>query len=235
MVQPAKFDFGTVFDGLVEDRDDYAEEKEPTWSAEEVEQERASAFAQGREAGRKDALEGIENRIASTVEQLLAQAKATLGRLDTVERDLASQAKILSLTIGRAIASELLSRSHAQEIEAIVSEALGFLIHQPHVVVRVHEELLEGLKERLEAVARARGFAGNLIILAEPDMERPDCRIEWAEGGITRDTAAVAARVEDIVRRHLAPGHAALVQRDLFHQAPEIADLATQPSEETTE
>ncbi len=216
MAQPAKFDFGTVFDGLVDDPEASERNKEPTWTAEELESEKSVAFANGRDAGRTEALAGIEQRVAQSLDQVITSAGQMLGQLGTVETNLIAEAKQLSVAVGRAIASELLAQSHVQEIEAIVGEALGFLTHQPHVVVRVHEDLLDPFKARLEAQAESRGFTGKLILLGEPDFEHADCRIEWAEGGITRDSQALAAQLEEIVQRYLAPHEPDDPQADLF-------------------
>ena len=233
--QPAKFDFGTVFDGLVDDPYESDQEKEPTWTAAELEQEKAASFAAGLQAGQTQALEGIEQRITLALEDLLRQSGTALHRLSAIESQLTAEAKQLSIAVGRSLASELLARAHKQEIEAIVSEALGFLTHQPHVVVRVNEDLLEGFKSRFDRIAEAQGFSGKLIILGEPDLELADCRIEWAEGGIARDGRALAAKMDDIVQRHLAPDDTSDGQSDLFAYADE-ANMQPQPRvEETTE
>lgn len=235
MAQPAKFDFGTVFDGLVEDPEAYERNKEPTWTAEELEREKAVAYANGTEAGRTETLAGIEQRVAQAFEQVIAGVGQITNRLDTFEAGLSAEAKSLSVAVGQAIASELLAQSHAGEIEAIVSEALGFLTHQPHVVVRIHEDLLEPFKTRLEALAESRGFTGKLIILGEPDLEQADCRIEWAEGGITRDTNALKARLDEIVQRHLAPQGEDDPQADLFTYIADQVQQAPGTTEETSE
>lgn len=233
--QPAKFDFGTVFDSLVDDAFDTEREKEPTWNAAELEQEKAASFAEGLQAGQTQALEGIEQRIALALEDLMRQAGVALGRLTSIETQLSAEAKELSVTVGRALASELLTQAHRQEIESIVSEALGFLTQQPHVVVRVNEDLLDGFKSRFDRIAEAQGFQGKLIILGEPDLDQADCRIEWAEGGIARDGKALNAKMDEIVQRHLAPDLAPDGQSDLFTYADEASVQPQDPVEGSTE
>ncbi len=235
MAQPAKFEFGNVFDGLVEDPEAYERNKEPTWTAEELEREKALAFANGKDAGRADALAGIEQRVSAALDDVMTKAGTVLGRLASIETQLSEEAKLLSIAVGKAIASELLAQSHIQEIEAIVGEALGFLTHQPHVVVRIHEDLLDSFRPRFEAQAEARGFAGKLIILGEPDLEHADCRIEWAEGGITRDSKALSERLSEIVDRYLAPQDPESQQDDLFARLAETDAAPHTTTEEAGE
>jgi len=36
---------------------------------------------------------------------------------------------------------------------------------------------------RFERLAKQSGFEGRLVILAEPEIDAGDCKIEWADGG----------------------------------------------------
>lgn len=204
MSQPEKFDFGTVFEGPVEEAPFSAgKEKEPVWTEEELEREKAEAYARGLAAGQAEALQGIEQRIADAVQHVMDRSQRMLEDVETVRAGLENEAKRLAIATGTKIGSEMLAQMRRQEIEAIVSDALSLLSSQPHVVIRVHEDLLDGFKQRFEAIALQNGFAGKLIILGEPDFDPSDCRVEWAEGGISRDAGALAAQVDEIVSRHL--------------------------------
>jgi flagellar assembly protein FliH len=72
------------------------------------------------------------------------------------------------------------------------------------VVVRVNDAVYDVAREKLDALARTRGFDGRLVILGEPDVALGDCRIEWADGGITRERAVADAAIEDAVKRYIA-------------------------------
>ena len=41
------------------------------------------------------------------------------------------------------------------------------------------------------------------MVLAEPEIALGDCRIEWADGGVTRDSATTEAAIADMVRRYV--------------------------------
>ena len=56
--------------------------------------------------------------------------------------------------------------------------------------MRVNDTLYDAAREKLEEIARQTGFEGRLVMLAEPDIAEGDCRIEWADGGVTRDRDA---------------------------------------------
>ncbi|MGA7481275.1 MAG: flagellar assembly protein FliH, partial [Bradyrhizobium sp.] len=45
---------------------------------------------------------------------------------------------------------------------------------------------------------------GRLVILAEPNIQSGDCRIEWADGGVVRERATIEAKINELVGRYIA-------------------------------
>jgi flagellar assembly protein FliH len=89
------------------------------------------------------------------------------------------------------------------EIEAVARSVFGHLRATPHAVVRVNDALVEAVKPRLDAVAKEAGFTGTVVILGEPEILAGDARVEWADGGVARDMAALERVLDDVVRRYL--------------------------------
>jgi flagellar assembly protein FliH len=194
-----KFDFGETFDDFSS-----GTENEPTWSAAEVETERAQALQLGLEQGRAQALAGIEQKIAESSTAIVKHLTRIDRQVEAAAARIAEEARALALVVGRKLGSELLAQARERDIEALVSEALSLLSDQPHVAIRVNDDLLDGLRTRVEAIARESGYQGKLILLGEPDLDRAGCQIEWADGGMMRDVAHLDADIDRIVRRHLA-------------------------------
>ena len=55
------------------------------------------------------------------------------------------------------------------------------------------------------------------MVLAEPDIAPGDCRIEWADGGVKRDRAAIEAAIDEAVARYVA------ARREADADMPEIS------------
>ncbi|MGL1488976.1 hypothetical protein ACSTJG_24320, partial [Vibrio parahaemolyticus] len=53
-------------------------------------------------------------------------------------------------------------------------------------------------------MAAHSGFQGRLVILAEPTIATGDCRIEWADGGVVLERAAIEGKINELVGRYLA-------------------------------
>jgi flagellar assembly protein FliH len=41
------------------------------------------------------------------------------------------------------------------------------------------------------------------VVLTEPEIAVGDCRIEWADGGVTRDSVAIEAAIDEAVTRYV--------------------------------
>ena len=65
-----------------------AREKEPVWTEEELEREKAEAYARGLAAGQADALQGIEQRIADAVQHVMDRSQRMLEDVETVRAGL---------------------------------------------------------------------------------------------------------------------------------------------------
>jgi flagellar assembly protein FliH len=77
-------------------------------------------------------------------------------------------------------------------------------VKTPHIAVRIGADIYDAAKTQLEEIARTRGFEGRLMVEADASLAAGDCRIEWSEGGVTRDRAATLVVIDDVVARYIA-------------------------------
>ena len=76
---------------------------------------------------------------------------------------------------------------------------------EPRIVVRVADDLLDALRDRLSQVARAAGFQGKIVLLSDDTLQDSAVRLEWADGGAERDPAQTWREIDDILGRVLGP------------------------------
>jgi flagellar assembly protein FliH len=85
----------------------------------------------------------------------------------------------------------------------LAMDCFRHLVTAPHVVVRVNDAQHASVGKPIEEMVRARGLASHLVVLAEPDIQTGDCRIEWADGGVNRDRGATEAAIDEAVSRYV--------------------------------
>jgi flagellar assembly protein FliH len=135
-------------------------------------------------------------RIADTVGRLAQDMRAIDARLE-------NEAIEVAVEVARKLAPTLIEREPFAEIAALTANCFQHLISKPHVVVRVNDACYAAAKDQLEEIARGRGFEGRLVVLAETDIGIGDCKVEWADGGVSRDRAKTETAIADAVARYV--------------------------------
>jgi flagellar assembly protein FliH len=188
--------------------EDFATGSKPTITVVEAERRREDAEAQahrkGFALGQAQARGEAEQRIAAA----LGVIGDGLSRLDQslggIEARLETEAVEVAVAVGAKLAPQLIAREPFAEISALANECFHQLVTAPHIVIRVGNEIYDDAKDKLEEIARAKGFEGRLVVLADEAMAPGDCRIEWADGGVNRDSAATLSAIDDVVGRYVA-------------------------------
>jgi flagellar assembly protein FliH len=183
----------------------------PTFSEAELEAARKKARAEGEQAGfargqsqaRDESRASLEARLAEAMEYVAQNVSRLVAEREAQNADRAGQPLRIAMAILSKALPDLIRRNGTSEIEAFIAACLAEAIDEPRLTVRVGEELVEELRERIEAMARQRGFEGRLVILGEPGLGPADCRIDWAEGGAERDTGQLLADLEQAAERLL--------------------------------
>ena len=188
--------------------EDFSSGGKPTITLVEADRRRADAesvaYRKGFTAGEQQAQADAAERTAAAL-GLIADGMERLERaLAGIEAKLETEAVHVAVAVAGKLAPELIAREPFTEISALATECFNHLVKTPHVVVHIGADIYETAKTKLEEIAHARGFEGRLVVLSEAAMAPGDCRIEWADGGVTRDRAATLAAIDDVVGRYVA-------------------------------
>ena len=164
----------------------------------------ARGFQAGMNAAEAQARTEAERRLALAFERIAGGVEQLRTSLKRVEDRFEAEAVEVALAVGRKLAADLIAKEPFAEICALADQCFREMISAPHIVVRVNTDLYSDAKQKLEDIARARGFEGRLVVMSEGDIAPGDCRIEWADGGLKRDRAATEAAIADAVGRYIA-------------------------------
>jgi flagellar assembly protein FliH len=164
----------------------------------------AAAHARGYAAAQADAKVEADRRMAQALERVAISLGKATERLAAIETRLECEAVDVAVAVARKLAPALIAHEPFAEISALAGDCFRELVAAPHIAVRVNDALYAPAREKLDAIARAKSFQGRLVVLAEPDIAVGDCRIEWADGGITRDTAATEAAISAAVESYIS-------------------------------
>jgi flagellar assembly protein FliH len=164
----------------------------------------AAAHEKGYADAQADAKVEADRRMAEALERIALNLGEASNALSAIETRLECEAVEVAVAVARKLAPALIAREPFAEISTLASDCFRELIAAPHIVVRVNEALYAPAREKLDEIVRAKSFQGRLVVLAEPDIAVGDCRIEWADGGISRDAVAADAAIGTAVASYIS-------------------------------
>jgi flagellar assembly protein FliH len=200
MAAPAKFLFDTDFAAP-----DKARER-PTQAemAERIAAAEQRAYRDGFDAGQREAKAESDRRAALALEEIKIGMQGIAARFAGIETRMETEAVDVAVAVARKLCSALIANEPLGEIVGLVRDCFSHLVSTPHLVVRINASLYEMAREGIERLAKQAGFEGRLVILAEPEIVTGDCRIEWADGGVVLERAAIDAKIDELVGRYIA-------------------------------
>jgi flagellar assembly protein FliH len=201
MAAPAKFLFDVDFSAPDKNRERAAT---PSEIAQKIASAEARAYRDGYDAALREAKVESDRRAALALEEIGIAITGIAARFSGIEVRMETEAVDVAVAVARKLCSELITREPLGEVTALVRDCFSQLVSTPHLVVRINESLYEASRERIERLAKQSGFEGRLVILAEPEIETGDCRIEWADGGVVLERAAIDAKINELVGRYMA-------------------------------
>jgi len=165
---------------------------------------RDAALKEGRAEGERATRATIEAETNRSLTAVLAQVQKMQAAMSSEFDAIHAHAVKVAVTVAERLSQEFLRREPLSEIETLVSDCLSHLSQTPSIVVRLNDALADEAQTRLEAIAVAKNFGGQISVIGDASVAAGDCRLEWAEGGITRDFQATLASIQDAIDRHMA-------------------------------
>jgi len=200
MAAPAKFLFDTDFAAPDRSRE------RPTQAemAQKIAAAEQRAYRGGFDAGQREAKAESDRRTALALEEIKIGMQGIAARFAGIETRMETEAVEVAVAVARKLCNELIAAEPLGEIVGLVKECFSHLVSTPHLVVRINASLYEIARDQIERLAKQSGFEGRLVILAEPEIAAGDCRIEWADGGVVLERAAIDAKIDELVGRYIA-------------------------------
>jgi len=205
-----------LFDQAFDSPDDVVvpvEEPEapPMFDEAALEVERQAAYAQGHADGAAAAraeAEAAAAKAASRTLDAIAGGVAEAFHAAQEAAEIALAAAPLATAQALGLAFPAFQRAHGrEEVIATVRDALERAIDEPRLVVRLAEADFEAIEPELAGVAHRAGFPGRIVTLEDAGVAQGDVRVEWADGGLARDTGRLAALIAEALG-DLASAHA---------------------------
>lgn len=196
---PQKFSFDTVFDAAG-DIAYAAPRPKRTYTAEEVEQVRAQAFAEGERA----ALASVAAQQQVALGMIAAACQQALPSLAQVAHEHRVGSANLALACARGVAGAALDRFPEAPLQAALVSLAQEIEASPRLIVTAAPDLAARIQGELDAVAAGIGYAGAVQVKPDAGHGRHAFTLDFGDGQAAFDPEAAAARVTATLEAALA-------------------------------
>jgi flagellar assembly protein FliH len=178
----------------------------PSFSEEEVKAAERDGYKKGFLEGQTDGRKQAEREQADIEVKLLAMLEHytnSIAPLFAHYRDMALQLQEnmpkVALAVARKVAGDALAENAHIVITDIAAKACETMMNEPKLTITVRESMGDILEQKLQQIASRLPAATDIIIMRDPDMPAEDCRIEWKQGGMERNTGQMWQQLERVI------------------------------------
>jgi flagellar assembly protein FliH len=195
-----KFLFNRSFDGMQAESAQPKAPPPPTFSQEELDAAHTAGEQQGYHAGEAAAQQSMQAQLLALANQIDQRMAHAMKQAQTVHDSQQSDITDIALAIARKLLPPLVAEHTLTSITTMVVSVCKDMAREPRLVVRVHETMLDPLKQQLDCITQQQAYAGKIILLADEALLATDCKIEWSDGGIERDSTTIWQQIDQAVR-----------------------------------
>jgi flagellar assembly protein FliH len=163
--------------------------------------------AEARDAGLKDGSVRAAEAVAAATAALDETLHLALENSAREIEHLRAEAAEIALAAAGKMARSALDRYPTEAVEETLREAIRQAINEPRLSLRASPQVIEAIKEKLDAIAGEHGFEGRIHTVADANIAASDCRIEWRGAGIERKFETIEAEIAQVIGRFFSREH----------------------------
>ncbi len=180
------------------------EDKEPepevvTFSEEEVAEKVKEAQQQGYENGIKAAQDSIEQETKALLESINTKLIAIIA--NTVKAEETAEKEVFALA--RAVIDKLvpgLNDKYAAEIVSkFIADNFNSFKKEAKLSFYIHPDIISYAQETIAKLANSHDFEGKIALHKDASLDKADCRVEWENGGVERNSEKLGEKIKDLL------------------------------------
>ncbi len=162
------------------------------------------AAQRARAEGMAAAMARVEAQTAQALSELAETARAALTTLSAAAHEHRAGAAELALACARQIAEAACERFPEAPLQSALTALAREIEATPRLILRAPPQLIEPLTAASNETAEAIGYAGQILVRADPNLAKAAFVLDWGDGMAAFDPAAAAARVAEALEGALA-------------------------------
>lgn len=164
-------------------------------------------FLDGIEEG-KQQMQSAQAEAQATLAQTATLFMTQLAPLFSTYREMlklaGQQVPQLAQAIAKKVAGAALEEKAHMVIEEIAKRCLESMHHEPKLTIIVHESQAEILRSLIDAMPPAQKGDGEIIVHGDAHISPQNCRVEWKNGALVRDSEQLWQEVDKVIASMIA-------------------------------
>lgn len=170
-----------------------------TYSEEEMSEKIKAAEQDAYERGFKTAQESIDSTVASLLENINNKLMTMVADSSNLTCELQQQSFELAQAVMTKLVPTLTEENAVEIVKGFISENFNNFKKEAKLSFYIHPDIISYVQETIAKLANSYDFEGKIALHKDPTLKTADCRIEWENGGIERNTAELSGRIEEIL------------------------------------
>lgn len=192
-----------IFDEpLVEEKEDLPPPP-PTFSEEELEAARASAYDKGRRDGIAAEKAARDTEIAHILKTISHALPNLFAAESAREKVYENESVALALTAFRTVFPALEACHGLTEVDSVIRAVLAECAGRNDIAIDLHPDAVDPVEAHLKTVAE-RLEMPRISVRPDDRLGPGDCRLSWKDGGAVRDSRALADEIARRIEESLA-------------------------------
>ena len=186
---------------LAKKEEEQEKPQEPSYSQSELDAAVKSAEEKSYEKGFSAATTELQKAEATALEEINNRLVALLS--GEIENKRASEASALKFAVElvRKLLPNLEAGVAKQEVEAFLSDNFSKFRGEKNLSFSFHPDMAAEIAPQLSKLAEKNDFEGKISVHKDINLGLSDCRVEWRNGGVERNTEEVLEKVENILNQ----------------------------------
>ncbi len=193
----------------------------PEFTREEVEIEKQKAYQAGLDAGKKEALDSINQKTLQLLEKIQRDMSVLFAAEDDRNRHYENDAVLLAYKVLQKNFPQIIKQQGMEELEARLRETLNSYATPEKILLEVHPDAKEYLQGYVQEIEQT--FLKMIDFRAVPTLSLHECRISWPQGGLTLNHDEIVEKTASTIREALAENGITV------HDEREIVDNSNKP------
>ena len=185
---------------IFDEKEEPTEPPPPMFSEGELASARQQGFAQGKQEGIQETQDSIAKHTAKILEKISQDVQILFTAETEREKRYEREAVTLTLAIFQKLFPIYKEKFGFEELKGELESILRKQEGQKQITVHVAPAAVESLKAH---IANSKSNV-NFLVEGDETLGIGACRLAWVDGGAVRDSDAMAAQVETVLKDLLA-------------------------------